>query len=200
MMGGQIWVESRPGEGSDFHFTAQVRVDEAPTSAHPADRVQLTGLRVLVVDNNTTDRRLLGGLLERWGIRPVLATSGAEALPLLLEAAQSSSPFTLLLTDTYMSEMDGWTLVKNIRRHAGLNNLGILMLTSAGETGDAAHCRQLGIAAYLGKPIEPSQLQGAISSVLAARTQPVEPPRLVTRHSLAKIGGACESYWPKTTW
>ncbi len=184
MMGGRIWVESRLGAGSQFHFTALVGVAEAAASAASIERAQLTGLPVLVVDDNKTNRRIIGEMLERWGMKPVLAASGAEALTLFWEADRLTGSFALLLTDVHMPGMDGWTLVERIRQQADLSKTTIMMLTSAGERGDAVRCRQLGIAAYLTKPVGPSQLLDAILSIVGTKVQQADQQRLVTRHSL----------------
>ncbi|HYK87408.1 MAG TPA: response regulator, partial [Acidobacteriota bacterium] len=123
-------------------------------------------------------------MLQRWGMNPVLASSGAEALKILRDSSRSATPFTLLLTDIHMPEMDGWTLVEWIRRQSDLRLPTIMVLTSAGQRGDAARCRQLGIAAYLTKPVGQSQLLDAIVSVLGPRAQDGDQPPLITRHSL----------------
>jgi len=113
-----------------------------------------------------------------------LAASGREALQALQETARSATPFALLLTDANMPGLDGFTLVETIRKQPDLCRPTIMMLTSAGQRGDAARCRGLGIAAYLTKPIAASQLLDAIMNVLGRQAQPAPERRLVTRHSL----------------
>jgi signal transduction histidine kinase/CheY-like chemotaxis protein/streptogramin lyase len=184
MMGGRIWVESELGKGSRFHFAVQVGTAGGAVSIEPPERVQLAGLPVLVVDDNLTNRRILGDMLRRWGMQPELASSGAEAMTMLQQAERSGPGFALLLVDAEMPDMDGFTLVERIRQQADLRKITIMMLTSAGQRGDAARCRQLGIAAYLVKPIVQSQLLEAILNVLGARAQGAHPVPLVTRHSL----------------
>jgi two-component system sensor histidine kinase/response regulator len=144
----------------------------------------LAGLPVLVVDDNLTNRRLIGEMLVRWGIKPTLTASGTEALAALRQPDPSSCSFALLLIDARMPGMDGFELVERIRALSELPNLEIMMLTSDGQRGDAARCRELGIAAYLVKPIVQSQLRDAILNVLGRVSQPSAQPRLVTRHSL----------------
>jgi CheY-like chemotaxis protein len=152
------------------------------------ERTRLAGLPVLVVDDNSTNRRILEGLLERWGMKPVLAAGGEEALARLQESAQSGPPFGLLLTDANMPEMDGFTLVEHIRQRADLCQIAIMMLTSTEQRGDAARCRQLGVAACLVKPIAQSELLETILKVVGAKAQPVEEPRLLSRQSLGEGG------------
>src|SRR5208282_1451123 len=144
------------------HFAIPVGVAQTTAAPEPIEQSQLAGLRVLVVDDNPTNRRILGEMLERWGMKPVLAESGAHALTALQQAKESAAPFALQLADVNMPEMDGFTLVERIRQNEDLRQTTIMMLTSAGQRGDAARCRQLGIAAYLVKPIGQSQLLDAI--------------------------------------
>jgi signal transduction histidine kinase/CheY-like chemotaxis protein/ligand-binding sensor domain-containing protein len=184
MMGGHIWVESELGKGSRFHFTAQVGIARSAMWVEPPERAQLAGLPVLVVDDNLTSRRILGEMLRRWGMQPKLGTSGSEALSMLQEAERSGAGFALLLVDAQMPDMGGFSLLERIRQQADLRKMTIMMLTSVGQRGDAARCRELGIAAFLVKPIGQSQLLDAILNVLGSRAQPAHPARLVTRHSL----------------
>jgi CheY-like chemotaxis protein len=123
-------------------------------------------------------------MLRRWGMQPELAAGGAEAITMLREADQSGTGFALLLVDAQMPDMDGFTLVERVRQQADLRKITIMMLTSAGQRGDAARCRELGIAAYLVKPIAQSQLLDAILNVLGTKAQPTRQAPLVTRHSL----------------
>jgi len=188
MMGGRIWLESELGKGSCFHFTMPVGVAGASAAPEPMERGQLAGLRVLVVDDNPTNRRILAEMLERWGMKAVTAESGVEAVAALEQAQESATPFALLLADVNMPLMDGFTLVERIRQQDGLRRTTIMMLTSVGQRGDAARCRQLGVAAYLIKPIGQSQLLDAILNVLGPKAREAEgarqPTGLVTRHSL----------------
>jgi CheY-like chemotaxis protein/anti-sigma regulatory factor (Ser/Thr protein kinase) len=184
MMGGRMWVESELGKGSRFHFTAQVGTARGAASIEPPERSQIAGLSVLIVDDNLTNRRILGEMLRRWGMQPELAANGAEAITMLQQADRSGAGFGLLLVDAQMPDMDGFTLVERVRQQADMRKITIMMLTSSGQRGDAARCRELGIAAYLVKPIVQSQLLDAILNVLGTRGDKAHPAPLVTRHSL----------------
>ena len=184
MMDGRIWVESELNQGSTFHFVVSLTVRQSPTS-RPShlDPARLRDLHALIVDDNFTNRRVLQGILSRWGMKPTAVDGGRAALQAIEVANNAGYPFPLILLDGQMPEMDGFTLAEHIHKDPELVNATIMMLTSAGHLGDAARCRELGIAAYLVKPIRQGELLDAICQVLdgMARKQP-EP--LVTRHTL----------------
>jgi len=185
MMSGKIWVESEVGRGSQFHFTAQLGAADAKeikvgTIAPPE---LLQGVKVLVVDDNRTNRRILEGMLMRWQMKPTSVEGGKEALAQLSAAREAGEPYGLILTDMHMPDMDGFTLVEQIRKRPEVSTATIMMLTSAGHRGDAARCQELGVSAYLLKPIRQSELREAVARVLGAREQQGAIP-LVTRFSL----------------
>ena len=184
LMGGRIWVESEPGRGSRFHFTAQARAARDAVSLKAAQAADLAGLRALVVDDNATNRRILGELLRRRGIAPTLAGGSTDAEELLGRAHQSAQPFDLLIIDAHMPETDGFTLVERIGHHASASRATIIMLTSAGQRGDAARVRQLGVAAYLTKPVTESELFDSILTALGTKAENPGARDLITRHSL----------------
>jgi len=184
MMRGRIWVESQPGQGSCFHFTARVGLVKTDHVIEPAELANLRGLSVLVADDNAANRRIVAEMLECSGMKPVLAASGAEALASIEEAQVANAPFALMILDCHMPEMDGFELVELVRRGPALGATTILMLTSAGQRGDAARCRALGIAAYLTKPINQSQLVEAIQTALGRKGARRVAPALITRYTL----------------
>src|SRR5205085_10490945 len=122
------------------------------------------GLRVLVVDDNSTNRRILNDLLINWQMQPTVVGSGAEALATLDQARQTGEPFKLVLLDYHMPGMDGFTVAERIRADAALKETAIILLTSAMQRGMAARCRQLGFAGYLTKPLSQSDLLDAIAN------------------------------------
>jgi two-component system, sensor histidine kinase and response regulator len=185
MMRGKIWVESQASRGTQFHFTARLGVADAKTieigSVVPSE--VLKNVKVLVVDDNRTNRRILDGMLRRWEMKVSAVESGEQALSQLAAARVAGEPYALVLTDMHMPNMDGFTLVERIRQSPGLATATIMMLTSAGHRGDASRCKELGVSAYLLKPIRQSELREAIALVLGARTREGAVP-LVTRYAL----------------
>jgi signal transduction histidine kinase/DNA-binding response OmpR family regulator len=184
MMDGRIWVESELGKGSTFHFVISLGVQKGSTS-RPShlEPARLRNLHALIVDDNFTNRRVLHGMLSRWGMKPTAVDGGRAALQAIEVAQNAGFPFPLILMDGQMPEMDGFTLAEQIRKDPALVNATIMMLTSAGHLGDAARCRELGISAYLVKPIRQGELLDAICLVLD-KTAQKEPAPLVTRHTV----------------
>ena len=167
LMGGQIWAESRLGQGSSFEFTARLhRSTAASMWLAPAAPSCLIGLPVLVVDDNATNRRVLFDTLSSWRMRPTLADGGSAALHELRGAVRRGDAFPLALVDSQMPAMDGFALVQSIRSDPELTLATIMMLSSNDLAGDAARCQELGIAVYLCKPIRPSELRDAILEAL----------------------------------
>jgi signal transduction histidine kinase/CheY-like chemotaxis protein len=184
MMGGRIWVESEHGQGSTFHFTVQLALQSKSSARSiPLQPEQLRDLHALIVDDHPTNRRVLQGMLNRWGMKPVAVGSGAAALQALESAKSAGHPFPLILLDGQMPEIDGFTLAERLKKDPDLVGATIMMLTSAGHLGDAARCRDLGISGYLVKPIREGDLFDAICNVLNEVPEN-KSVALVTRHTL----------------
>jgi signal transduction histidine kinase/DNA-binding response OmpR family regulator len=179
MMGGLIWVESQLGVGSTFHFTLTCDTADARTTV--AQDPLLGGLPVLVVDDNPINRRILQEQLTRWNMSPTSVDSGRAALDALTVAAHAGRPFLLVVLDANMPDMDGFAVASEITQRPELASTTIVMLTSSGQFGDAARCRELGISAYLSKPIKGADLLEAIIAALK-RSYPVvvtPPPSVI---------------------
>jgi signal transduction histidine kinase/CheY-like chemotaxis protein/ligand-binding sensor domain-containing protein len=184
LMGGRLWVESEVGRGSKFHFTARFGLADGAPASRGAEQTGLADIPVLVVDDSATNRRILEATLRGWRMQPAAAADGAAALARLKQASEAGEHLPLVIADANMPGMDGFELARRIRRSPELAGVAIMMLTSAGRRGDAARCRQLGVAAYLTKPIRQTELLEAILNVLGRRPHEVGTSALVTRHSL----------------
>ncbi len=186
MMNGKVWVESEVGKGSTFHFTAQFGVskDMIPRRT-PAGLEKLQGMSVLVVDDNDTNCRILDELLSTWGMKPTVVQSGQAALIALQNAYRRGEPYGVVLLDNMMPEMDGFTLAKEIRNRPELVGATLMMLSSADRLENAARCKELGMNAYLTKPIRRADLLSSILTSVHAEplnavggappTQAIEP-------------------------
>ncbi|HYT73615.1 MAG TPA: response regulator, partial [Vicinamibacterales bacterium] len=179
-LGGRLWLESEEGRGSTFHFTLPFGVAAAQD---PAPGVSLAGVRdlsILVVDDNETNRRVLEGMLRRFQMHPALAESGEAALAALHAAREAGRPFPVVLLDVHMPGMDGFAVAEQIRQRPDLAGATILMLTSQDRVGDLARRRELGIAAYLVKPLTSRELLTAIRSTVEAAAAPIAAPPVAT--------------------
>ena len=182
LMGGTAGVESTVGRGSTFWFTASFGV-AASTDAVPVVPETLPGQRVLLVDDNATNRRVLGMQLERLGFTPCIADSSAIALALIIEARERGEPFHAALIDQHMPEMDGAQLGAQLRLDARNAELRLVLLTSMGRRGDARRFSELGFAAYLLKPVSQRDLRDCLQR-LFAQEESGRPTPLITRHQL----------------
>ena len=174
LMGGSIWVESEPGAGSTFSFTAGFPVAagyERPAGVVPP----LDGVRVLVVDDNAVNRRILLAQLGWWNADATAVESGARALEALSEAADTADPYALVLLDANMPGLDGFEVAERIAGRPELAGATVMMLTSSGQYGDAARCRRAGVSVYLTKPVATDALFAAIGQALGAAAGPPRP-------------------------
>jgi PAS domain S-box-containing protein len=173
LMGGRIWVDSEPGKGATFRFTAAFDTTVAVERAHVEPR--LANLPVLVVDDNAINRRIFAEQLARWGMKVTLADGGRSAIDELDAASRRGEPHLLVLLDGNMPELDGFDVAEHIKSHPHLSVATIMMLTSSGEYGDPERCRALNISAYLTKPITPKHLFDAICGVIGRRPVSLQP-------------------------
>jgi PAS domain S-box-containing protein len=174
-MGGRLSVQSKPGHGSVFSFDAEFSIGS--TQREILSTGQLQGISVLIVDDNETNLRLLSQLLNQWGMKPTAASSAAQALKIV--AAQHHK-FGLVLLDAMMPDVDGFALALTLQQAPEMSGAIMMMLSSAGMRGDAQRCRELGILAYLTKPIDQTELFNAIRTALGSQPD----SGLITHHSL----------------
>ncbi len=166
MMGGKIWVESEVGRGTSFSFTARFEVTDKKTeSALAAAPESLSGVRILVVDDNPTNRRILKGILQRLNAQVTCVEGGKQALSEMVLACERENPFDVVLTDMHMPEMDGLGLVTTMRSTQGMDSTAVVLLSSGVLRRDAEVCRQMGIRFILNKPVRRREL---LSAILAA--------------------------------
>jgi PAS domain S-box-containing protein len=183
MMGGRISVDSEPGRGSTFAFTTRLELPKsAPRPKAAVEPAFLQNLPVLIVDDNATNRTILTEMLTSWSMIPTAASGGLEALRILRRAAARRKPFKLLLIDSNMPGLDGFALVERIKTDPAHARAPMLILTSADRRGDLSRSREMGISAYLTKPIRPSDLFDAIMMAMGAGAAEGRP--LITKSVL----------------
>src|SRR6266513_2097251 len=185
LMGGELHVASEVNQGSEFSFTIALPVETAPL-ARVSGLAALGGRRMLVVDDNETNRRILREMLAAEGVKVEEATTAAEGLDALRRAATKRTPFDLAILDVQMPDMDGFQLATAVRADKTLARTDLLMLTSAGQRGDGERCRELGIRGYLTKPLSRPDLLEALGTVLAGPPEEAGTPDVVTRHTIAE--------------
>ena len=175
LMQGRIWAESSVGAGSTFYFTARFAVGGKPPLRALSGLMDLKDVKTLVIDDNTTNRLILRDMLSRWGAVVTEAEGGEEGLSELLRAQQAAVPYALVLLDCRMPVVDGFQVAEQIHQHPTMAGTTILMLTSDNRAGDFARSRDLGVSAYLVKPVKRAELLEAIQQARAGASALVEP-------------------------
>jgi len=178
LFGGETGVVSEEGKGSEFWFTARfdLQTGARQTPCAPAD---LQGVRVLIVDDNATNREILSKRLASWGMRPSEAKDGPLALELLNTAVEDNDPYRMCLIDMLMPAMDGEILGKIIRQDERLSEARLVLLTSLGMRGGLQHLEQDGFSAFITKPIKHRELKNMLAMVLGASREPDNQTRSI---------------------
>jgi len=166
LMGGHLAVESELGRGSTFYFQATCGLPVGPAAARGAERTPLQGVAVLVVDDNATNRRIFERMLSNWGMRPTVAASGPEAIDQWRHARDAGQVYPLLISDVHMPGMDGFMLADRLKDELARHGTKVIILSSGSYPDDTLRCRELGVAAYLTKPIRQSELLDSLLSLL----------------------------------
>src|SRR5881392_2314666 len=186
LMGGALTVTSEVGRGSEFSFTLPFPVEATAGAPAPGRRASLGGRRLLVVDDNETNRRILRDMLGAEGVAVHEAARADAGMAVLRRAAAAGTPFDLAILDAQMPDQDGFELAALVRADRELATTKLLILTSAGQRGDGERCRVMGIQAYLTKPIARADLIEAVGTVLVEAPPAGAAPALITRHSIAE--------------
>jgi two-component system, sensor histidine kinase and response regulator len=193
LMDGQIGVESKQGEGSTFWFTAVFAHQDELGMRFVQEEIDLSGIKVLVVDDNIPARSAIASYLKAWGCIPLEATSAIEALDILKDNGISGGQVNLVITDSHMPVMDGFTLAAQIRTQQMIKGIPVIMLTPSGSIGDGLRCSESGIQGYLPKPVRNEELHRVITSVLKQGDicPAIPPSKLITRYTLAEENRPC---------
>ena len=173
--GGEIGVESTPGNGSTFWFTAHFKRATQPSPPATLQR-NLQGVRVLIVDDNDANRRILHQQVVAWGMTPESVDSGPRALERLRAAHAQGAPYEVAILDMLMPEMNGIALARLIKADSDLAQVRLIMLTSLGRYGDAGDAEEAGIEGYVTKPVRPSQLYDCLAAMINGAGATAAPP------------------------
>ncbi|MHB8901659.1 MAG: hybrid sensor histidine kinase/response regulator [Thermoguttaceae bacterium] len=177
LMGGRLWAESAPGNGSVFHLLARLKLATGrPPDVRRIQAATVTDVRVLIVDDNATNRIILEEMTRNWGMQPTAVAGAREAIDTLRNAHAAGTPLPLVLSDVNMPETDGLTLTEWIRQDRDLADTAVIVLTSGARPEDLRRAEQLNVAAHLMKPVKQSELLGAIEMSLGIAAPQDEGP------------------------
>ena len=166
LMHGEIGIESEVGKGTTFRFTARFKLQPKPAAGRDSQPDYLQGLRVLVVDDNETNRFILQEITNVWGMKPTAATSADEAIAALEKARSDGQPIQVVLTDMYMPRRDGFALIEWLRARPEYADVRVMILSSGPTAEHRARAKELHVASYLTKPVRQSTLFDAIATAL----------------------------------
>ena len=191
LMGGKVGVESVKNQGSTFWFTAVFKKQTAPTQSRGTPGADVKDARVLVVDDNATNRSILAEQLASWGVRHAETENAVIAIEMLQEAKTANDPFHIVITDMQMPAMDGESLGRIIKADPGLQGTLLIMMTSMGARGDVKRLKSMGFSAYLTKPVKQSQLYNCLAMVLDtphATADQASETVMITHHTVREMG------------
>ncbi len=186
MMDGNIGVQSREGEGSTFWFNICLKKQPAAALVKEEPSADIKGARVLVVDDNSTNRLLLKAILGSWSCRTSEASHGERAIAMLRSAVQEKDPYDIAVVDIQMPGMSGETLGRLIKADTNLRDTHMVLMTYMGSRGDAKYFEEIGFAAYLTKPVKEGKLHDCLATVMGISRDKTEPGPIITRFSITE--------------
>lgn len=186
LMGGEIGINSAEGQGSEFWFTSRFGKQTQPEQKIPSV-IDITGMHLLIVDDNATNRDVLTTQLKAWEVTSQEAVDGLTALSALHRARNAGNPFIGAILDMQMPGMSGATLAKTIKADETLKDTRLVLMTSMAAKGDAQRAQKIGFAAYLTKPVRQSDLYTCLTVVLSGKASEQSPEPIITRHSIREM-------------